>query len=94
MTDQDLQMIRAILKEELKPISERLDSVERRLDSVEQRLDSMDRRLTAVERRLDSVERRLDRLEEGQVEIRTCVNALVEWADKVSEAANFPLPRL
>lgn len=73
MTDQDLQMIRAILKEELKPISERLDSVERRLTAVE---------------------RRLDRLEEGQVEIRTCVNALVEWADKVSEAANFPLPRL
>lgn len=80
MTEQDLQAIRAIMKEELDPINKRLDSMDERLDSVNERLDS--------------VNERLGRLEESQEEVRDAVNALLEWSDKVSESFQFPLPRL
>lgn len=58
MTDQELlQAIRAITREELKPIVERLDA-----------------------------------LEESQEETRNGVNMLINWSEKVSMAATFPLP--
>lgn len=50
--------------------------------------------LGTVNQRLDTVDKRLDRLEESMVEVRDCVNALLEWSDKISEANRFPLPRL
>ena len=81
MSEQELlQAMRLILKEELKPIYQRLDTVDKRLDSLD--------------RRVGGVETRLERLEEGQEEVRDCMNSLLEWADKISEANRFPLPRL
>lgn len=50
--------------------------------------------LGPIQTRLDTVDKRLERLEEGQEEVRDCVNALLEWSDKISEANRFPLPRL
>lgn len=81
MSEQELlQAMRLMLKEELGPIHQRLDTVDKRLDTVD--------------KRLDAVEKRLERLEEGQEVVRDCVNALLEWSDKISEANRFPLPRL
>ena len=94
MTPQDLQAIQAIMKAELAPINERLDTMSKRLDTVDKRLDTVDMRLDAMDKRLDTVCERLDLLEESQEEVRTCVNALLEWSDKVSESFQFPLPRL
>lgn len=59
MTEQDLQAIRLLMREELAPI---------RKDIVE--------------------------LREGQEELRSCVNSLLEWADKVSDTSRFPMPRV
>ena len=33
-------------------------------------------------------------LKEKQEDIQTSVNAILGWTDKVSEAVNFPLPRI
>lgn len=33
-------------------------------------------------------------LKEKQEDIQTSVNAILVWTDKVSEAVNFPLPRI
>ena len=88
MSEQELlQAMRIMLKEELGPIHQRLDTVDKRFDIVDKRLDSLDRRM-------GSVETRLERLDESQEEVRDCVNALLEWADKISEANRFPLPQL
>ncbi len=52
MTNEDLQAIRAIIKEEIQPIKEEL------------------------------------------AEVRDGVNTLLEWADKVGESIEFPLPKI
>lgn len=65
MTDQELlQAIRAITKEELKPITQRLDKLDERLDMLEESLE----------------------------ETRNGMNMLINWSEKVSMAATFPLP--
>lgn len=47
--------------------------------------------LGTVNQRLDTVGQRLDRLEESMVEVRNCVNTLLEWSDKISKANRLPL---
>lgn len=42
MTEQNLQAIRAIMKEELEPVNKRLDSMDERLDSVNERLGRLE----------------------------------------------------
>lgn len=42
----------------------------------------------------DTINDRLEKLEEGQAEIRDGVNTLLEWADKVGDSIEFPLPKI
>ena len=37
---------------------------------------------------------RFEALEEGQEEIRTACNVLIDWAEKASEARDLPLPKI
>lgn len=71
MTQEDLNAIRQLMKEELEPINQRLNTVDQKLESIDQRLN---------------------KLEESQEELRTGVNTLLEWADRVSDTYQFPLP--
>ncbi|RKI63724.1 hypothetical protein D7V91_17220 [bacterium 1xD42-67] len=41
---------------------------------------------------VSAISQRLDELEESQEEIRNGVNMLINWSEKVSMAATFPLP--
>lgn len=66
MTEQDLQAIRLLMREELAPVNKRLERLEEGLSE----------------------------LREGQEELRSCVNSLLEWADKVSDTSRFPMPRV
>ena len=59
MTDQELQAIRAIIQEELKPMKEDLAGVK-----------------------------------EDLAEVRSGVNTLLDWADKVGDSISFPLPKI
>lgn len=52
----------------------------------------MDQKLHPINQRLDQIDQRLDTLEESQEEIRNGVNMLINWSEKVSMAATFPLP--
>lgn len=65
-----------------------------RLDSMDARFDSMDAQLVGVRARLNSIDTRLDKLEEDAEITRDGVNALIEWAENVSNAIRFPLPKL
>ncbi len=73
MTEQELQAIRIIIREEIAPI--KADIVELKKGQEEMRVDIAD-------------------LKEKQEDIQTSVNAILGWTDKVSEAVNFPLPRI
>ena len=72
MTDQELlQAIRAITKEELKPIKQEIAEMKKDITEIKD----------------DIAE-----LKENQEETRNGVNMLVNWSEKVSMAATFPLP--
>lgn len=47
-----------------------------------------------MDEKLKPIQERLEAIEEGQEEIRDSVNVLVEWADKVSQTKEFPLPEV
>ena len=72
----------------------RLDGMDARFDRMDARLDGMDAQLGAVRARLNSMDTRLDKLEEDAEITRDGVNALIEWAENVSNAIRFPLPKL
>lgn len=65
-----------------------------RLDGMDARFDRMDAQLVGVRARLNSIDTRLDKLEEDAEITRDGVNALIEWAENVSNAIRFPLPKL
>lgn len=50
--------------------------------------------LRKINSKLDGMESRLDRLEESAEITRDGVNTLIEWAEDVSNAIRFPLPKL
>lgn len=43
---------------------------------------------------LDPIRADIADLKEGQEELRLSINTILEWTDKVSEAVNFPLPKV
>ena len=64
------------------------------LESQQAELRKIKSRLNGVESKIDGIEARLDRLEENSEITRDGVNALIEWAEDVSNAIRFPLPKL
>ena len=79
---------------ELRKINSRLDGMESRLGGMESRLGGMESRLDGMESRFDGMESRLDKLEESAEVTRGGINTLIEWAENVSNAIRFPLPKL
>lgn len=54
----------------------------------------MDEKLEPINERLDRMDEKLESLEEGQAELRTSVNRLLDWSEKVSDSLTFPLPKV
>ena len=50
MTQEDLQAIRAIMQEEVKPINERLDKVDKRLDKMETQINKVQKDIKELKR--------------------------------------------
>ena len=65
-----------------------------REDLILQELAKISGRLDRMECRLDSMECRLGRIEEATEITRDSANALLEWAEAVSNAVRFPLPKI
>ena len=57
-------------------------------------LEAQQGKLRQINARLNSIDTRLDKLEEDAEITRDGVNALIEWAENVSNAIRFPLPKL
>ena len=65
-----------------------------KLDLILKKLDGLESELGKVNDRLDAIDERLDGIEEDVEVTRGAVNVLVKWAEKVTEALSFPLPKL
>ena len=57
-------------------------------------LEAQQTELRKINTRLNSIDTRLDKLEDDAEITRDGVNALIEWAENVSNAIRFPLPKL
>ena len=47
-----------------------------------------------LDRKLQPIVDRLDKLEESSEEVRSGVNALLEWAEECGNVIKFPLPKV
>ena len=63
-------------------------------EKIMQLLEAQQTELRKINSRLDGMESRLDKLEESAEITRDGVNTLIEWAEDVSNAIRFPLPKL
>ena len=63
-------------------------------EKILQLLEAQQAELRKINSRLDGMESRLDKLEESAEITRDGVNTLIEWAEDVSNAIRFPLPKL
>ena len=63
-------------------------------EKILQLLEAQQTELRKINSRLDGMESRLERLEESAEITRDGVNTLIEWAEDVSNAIRFPLPKL
>ncbi len=63
-------------------------------DLILEELRKINKRLDAMDNKVNKLQEDMDELKESQDETRSGVNALIEWAEDVSNAIRFPLPRL
>lgn len=81
MVDQELLCaMRNMIKEEIAPI---------KADVAEMKAD-----ITGMKADISEMKADIADLSEGQEELRLSVNTILGWTDKVSEAVNFPLPKV
>ena len=50
--------------------------------------------LRTLQKDMTEVRKDITELKDGQAEIRSGVNTLLEWADKVGDRIEFPLPKI
>lgn len=67
LTQEDLQAISQLIKNEVEPINKRLDKVDTRLDSIETRLDNIEEDIEVIK-------------EDCEI-TRVSTNELVKWVD-------------
>ena len=79
MTQQDLDAIRGILQQELKPVNERLDN--------------MQGQINGMQGQINGIKDQLDEVQEDTRITRGAVNSLCEWAEHVAvvTAVTFPI---
>ena len=101
LTQEDLQAISLLIKNEVEPLYKKIDNMESRLDKVDSRLDKVDSRLDKVDSRLDKVDSRLDKIEETLEEVkedgqitRDVTNSIGEWIEfYFGKEKPFPLDK-
>lgn len=69
---------------------DKLDLILQKLD----KLDAMESEISKINAHLERIDERLDGIEEDVEITRGAVNVLVKWAEKVTEAMSFPLPKI
>lgn len=70
------------------------DKILELLGAMQTSMQSMQSDIQKINGRLDSLEAKVDDLAEGQDELRTSVNALLDWSDRVSSIEQLKLPKI
>lgn len=84
MTAEEMEQIRAIMREENKPINDRLDKMDKRLDKMDERLDKIEKQNTKMS---DDIEE----LKEYAKITREVTNEIGKWVELNATPGN-PYP--
>ena len=63
-------------------------------EKILQLLEAQQAELRKISAKMDAIQEDIDQLKEDSEVTRSGVNALIEWAEDVSNAIRFPLPKL
>lgn len=80
MTNEELQAIRAIIKEELDPIKKEISTIGEDLEETREEISGIKEEISIIKEDLE--------------EVRTGVNTLLDWAERTSHVLEFPLPKV
>ena len=64
------------------------------LEAQQKTLEAQQAELRKISAKMDAIQEDIDQLKEDSEVTRSGVNALIEWAEDVSNAIRFPLPKL
>ena len=64
------------------------------LAAMQSEMREMQSEMRGMQSEIREIHGKLDDLIELHEETRASVNTILEWTDKVSDAVNFPLPRI
>lgn len=84
LTKEDLQAIKAIIKEETDPINNRLDKVDDRLDKIENDITEIKAEITDIKADITEMKADIEDIKEYAEITRVSANASVEWLRKWS----------
>ncbi|WP_203248562.1 hypothetical protein [Sporosarcina beigongshangi] len=76
MTENILDVLRSVIREELQPVKQELQHLNQRMEKVEIRLDNIEIRLEKVETRLDNLENRVGSIGVDLAEVKDKVSAI------------------
>lgn len=85
-----LEMLGAI-QSEIGSMRAEMDS---KFAAVQSEIAEMKSQMAEMQSEIAETNGKLDDLIEAHDETRTCVNAILEWTEKVSAATRLPLPRI
>ena len=93
MTQQDLDAIRGILQQELKPVNERLDNMQGQINGMQDQINGMQDQINGMQGQINGIKDQLDEVQEDTRITRGAVNSLCEWAEHVAvvTAVTFPI---
>lgn len=78
MTKEDLEQIRALMREEIKPINDRLDKMDIRLDKIEDRLDNVEDQIAEIKQDTEIT--------------RAATNEIIKWIEVNADEKTNPFP--
>ena len=93
MTQQDLDAIRGILQQELKPVNQRLDNMQGQINGMQDQINGMQDQINGMQGQINGIKDQLDEVQEDTRITRGAVNSLCEWAEHVAvvTAVTFPI---
>lgn len=73
---------------------ELLIQISKSLDNVNAKISTMEAKMDTMEKKIEKIQEDVEDLKEGQERLTYCVNGILEWTEKVSNANAFPLPHI
>jgi len=86
MTNEIVEQIRTMLKDEINPVYTRLDGIDNRLEQMDSRFDGIDNRLDQVDSRFENVEHEIKNLKNSQEQLqKNIITSIGEFSDRITE---------